>query len=66
MQVMWTAVIIMTAIFNLIKSSVRISEKELVYVDMLVVFIKKSKKIKNRKEKKSLFLKKINKETRYP
>ena len=34
----------MTAIFNLIKSSVGISEKELMYVDMLVVFIKKSKK----------------------
>ena len=34
----------MTAIFNLIKSSVGISEKELMYVDMLVVFIKKSEK----------------------
>lgn len=34
----------MTVIFNLIKSSVGISEKELMYVDMLVVFIKKSEK----------------------
>lgn len=34
----------MIAMFNLIKSSVGISEKELMYVDMLVVFIKKSKK----------------------
>ena len=33
--------------FNLIKSSVGISEKELMYVDMLVVFIKKSKKNRN-------------------
>lgn len=37
----------MTVIFNLIKSSVGISEKELMYVDMLVVFIKKSKKNRN-------------------
>lgn len=34
----------MTARFNLIKSSVVISEKELMNVDKLVVFIKKSKK----------------------
>ena len=35
----------MTVIFNLIKSSVGISEKELMYVDMLVVLLKKVKKI---------------------
>lgn len=34
----------MTARFNLIKSSVVISEKELMNVDKLVVLLKKSKK----------------------
>ena len=37
----------MTVIFNLIKSSVGISEKELMYVDMPCGFIKKSKKNRN-------------------
>lgn len=48
----------MTAIFNLIKSSVGISGNELLNVDKLVVFIKKSKEINE-------YYKKISKEIPY-